>query len=312
MAETEEDRMAREISQEEGISKVKDERSNPTYRKYVRREPIQERDYVELAERSARPQKEIHLKHSYVNQAKQVAEKGINIAGHYAGATAGAVAGAYNKYESWQEKRKEKEMAGEEYEQYKIRKKTADLNLKEREERLRQIQERGRGSGGGGLAAMGRDMFRGRGGGYSNQGSNYFNQYSRPQQGYGMLGGQQEANPLDLGAKMPGWFQQGIGRPQQQQTQGYGQRSYEYPRQGGQQRPTRHYFRDEESHALAERNRELKNKQKQLRKIARRERAIYNREAALEQYRAQKPQQPQQGQGSGGTGNISDMLFGGQ
>jgi hypothetical protein len=307
MSETEEERMAREISQEEGISKVKDEQSNPTYRKYVRREPIQEKDYVELAERSARPQKEIHLKHSYVNQAKQVAEKGINVVGHYAGATAGAVAGAYNKYESWQEKKREKEMAGEGYEQYKVRKKT-------REAQLRQIQENRNnvGGGGGGLAAMGRDIFRGRGGSYSNQGSNYFNQYSRPQQqqGYGMLGGQQEANPLDLGAKMPGWFQQGIGRPQQQPQQGYGQRSYEYPRPQGQQRPTRHYFRDEESHALAERNRELKNKQKQLRKIARRERAIYNREAALEQYRAQKPQQPQQGQG-GGTGNISDMLFGG-
>ena len=302
MAETEDERMAREISQEQGRTTVREEQHGPVYRGYRRRESMQEKDVQELAERSARPQKEIHLKRSYVNEAKQAAEKGLNIVGHYAGATAGAVAGAYNKYESWQEKGRQKAIEREPYEQYKTRREEARIALETKREQLRQIQEKS----GGGIRGMARDVLGGRaGGGYRQPYPRY---QPQQQQNYGLLGGGQPTNALDLGANMPTWFQQATGRPQQQQRPAYGQKSYEYPT-GGQGRPTRRYYRDEESRELAERNRELKSKQKQLRRIARRERALANREASLSQYRERQAPPPQQGQGGGvNPGSISGML----
>ena len=236
--------------------------------------------------------------------------------GHHASNVGKSILSLPGQVSDWHSKAKIKELkekkfqrmasgTGQTYQEIKNEEKLNKLALRAREAEVKGIEARN--GGGGVIAAIGKGLF---GGGHT-QGASYFNQYNRPQQGNNMLGGQpqQQSNPMDLGANMPGWFQQGIGRPQQQPQQGYGQRSYESSSQGGQQRPVRRYYKDEETHALAERNRELKNKQKQLKKIARRERAIANRESSLESYRA-RSQKPPADQGQGG-GSISSMLFGG-
>ena len=255
----------------------------------------------------------------------------MGMASHYAGRAVGAVGGYAKqgvnligqgvsgaaslpgKYQDWQRERKIKDLkekafernasgVGKTHEEIEREKRMAKLKEKEQEfdirqkmqlgelkvaserERINQFQAAGRRVYGNQQSGFG--LGGGLGGGFSNQNPN---------------------DPFGIEGKMPNWM---TGRqPEQQQVKPYGQKSYEYPTQGGQPRvpraPMRQY-RDPEAHELAERNRMLKSKSKQLRKLARRERAIANREQALEQYKQRKQAPPPQ-QG----GNISNMLFGG-
>ena len=300
--ENEDERMARELGKEERkehIKVVEPVKHGPAYREYVGHEPVHRI-------RSEVPQGDIHIKHPYVHQAKQVIGAGVNAVGRGVNAVDSGVRGSYHRFENWEAQRKQKEMANADYETYKHNQKVKKLELAEKQERFNQLQR------------VNNTPKQSYGGGYAQRPQQY-----QPQQGQGLsLGGggsnlltggnQTQSNPLDLAANMPDWFQKGVGRQQEpQQVQPYGQKSYEYPRAGGNAMPRApgRMYKDQEAHELAERNRMLKSKSKQLRKLARRERSIANREQALEQYKRKKQAPPPQ-QGQGG-GSISDMLFGG-
>ena len=289
MAENEDERMARELGKEERKehNTVETVKHGPAYREYVGHEQVHRI-------RPAVSQRDINIKHPYVHQAKQVIGKGAEMIGRGANAIDSGIKGTYHKFENWETQRKQKEMANEGYEAYKHNQKIKKLELAEKQERFNQLQRANNAP---------RPSY---GGGYAPRTQQY-----QPQQGSNLsLGGglsQDSNDPFGIQERFPGWF---TGKQEQQQVKPYGQKSYEYPTQGGQPRvpraPMRQY-RDPEAHELAERNRMLKSKSKQLRKLAKRERAIANREQALEQYKQRKQAPPQQG-----MGGLSNIIFGDQ
>jgi hypothetical protein len=251
--ESEEERMAREISQEEERHHGPARQERREYHGYkpveMHRQAGTEEISRQIASQQPAPRGEIHLKHSFAHSSGQALRSGISDIGRGIQGVGQAAGGLYHKYEGWQAQRRQKELENRPYEEYKYHKKMREIVIKSREEALN--QQRLRGSGG--FGGMARGIYGGsRSRGYASQGG-----FSNPFASWG-IGQQQQGAP----------------------------KSYEYARSGA----PRRYERSEESIALAQRARELKTRSRQLRKIARRERALANREARMEQEAIPKQQ----------------------